>query len=179
MYRSDSVKNSLYLHHSPTYKYSIGYKGEYYRKDRISLNGLQLNNLLQRWNFPSSQCNIYLKSNIGNAHKLDKDELYGSVGISGDFESRKYFISYENIYYKSDGNIIANFFQSLQIGFAPYVENYGNLHIWTMLKISHHQEAKDGKLIIAPFVRMFKEEYFVELGFDFNRRILFNFIKRF
>ena len=43
MQNNNAVKNSIHIHYSPTYKYSLGYKGEYFRRDEIALNGFQLN----------------------------------------------------------------------------------------------------------------------------------------
>ena len=179
MQMNDAIKNSIHAHYSPSYKYSVGYKGEYFRKDQIALNGIQLNNLIKRWNLPSSQGNLYLESNIGNANKSEKNELYGFVGIAGDFETRKYFISYQNRYYKSDGDILSNFEQSARIGVAPYVANYGNLHTWLMLQASHQPEFKGDKVIATPLVRIFKGAHLAEFGVSSNKRILFNFIARF
>ena len=178
MQNNGAVKNSVHLHYSPNYKYSIGYKGEYFIEDKISLNSLQLNNLLKRWNFPGAQSNIYLKSNIGDAKKSEQNELYGSIGIAGDFETRKYFISYENKYYKSD-NIIDQFEQNARIGIAPYIANYGNLHSWLMLQFTHIPEFEGDEIIVTPLVRLFKASYLTEFGFSSNKKFLFNFIIRF
>ena len=179
MQNNGAIKNSLHVHYSPSYKYSVGYKSEYFRRDQIALNGLQLNNLLKRWNLPASQGNLYLKSNIGNANKSGKNELYGFTGIAGDFETRKYFISYENRYYKSDGDILSNFEQSARIGIAPYVANYGNLHTWLMLQVSHQPEFEGDEIITTPLVRFFKGAHLAEFGVSSNKRFLFNFIMRF
>ncbi len=179
MQMNGPIKNTLHLHYSPTYKYSIGYRAEYYRKDNITLNGLQLNNLIKRWNLPAAQGNLYLKSSTGHAHQNNNDELYGFTGIAGDFETRKYFISYENRYYKSSENILSQFEQSARIGIAPYIANYGNLHSWLMLDISHSPEFENDEIIITPLVRMFKGAYLTEFGVSSNKRFLFNFIVRF
>tara|TARA_Y100000389_G_C17405898_1_gene488025 strand:+ start:108 stop:737 length:630 start_codon:yes stop_codon:yes gene_type:complete len=178
MQNNTTIKNSLHTHYSPTYKYSVGYKGEYFRKDQIALNGFQLNNLVKRWNLPDAQGNLYLKSNIGNANKSGKNELYGFAGMAGDFETRKYFISYENRYYKSDGDILSNFEQSARIGIAPYVASYGSLHTWFMLQVSHQPEFEGDEVIATPLVRFFKGDHLAEFGVSSNKRILFNFIAR-
>ncbi len=178
MQYNDHDKNSLHLHYSPTYRYSVGYKGEYFRKQQIALNGIQLNNLLKRFNAPSSQANIYLKSSIGNANRSSLNALYGFTGIAADFETRKYFISYENRYYKSGKSIISQFEQSLQVGFAPVVKNYGNIHSWIMLKV-YHQPASEDNFIATPMVRVFKGLHLAEIGVSSDKRILFNYILRF
>jgi hypothetical protein len=179
MQMNSAIKNSIHAHYSPTYKYSVGYKGEYFRRDQIALNGVQLNNLVKRWNMPAAQGNIYLKSNIGNANKSGENELYGFLGMAGDFETRKYFISYENRYYKSEGDILSNFEQSARIGVAPYVANYGSLHTWLMLQVSHQPEFEGDEVIATPLVRLFKGAHMAEFGVSSNKRILFNFIARF
>ncbi|MDA9818074.1 hypothetical protein N9C35_03445 [Flavobacteriaceae bacterium] len=179
MQNNGAIKNSIHAHYSPSYKYSVGYKGEYFRRDQISLNGLQLNNLLKRWNLPGSQGSLYLKSNIGNANKSGKNELYGFTGIAGDFETRKYFISYENRYYKSDGEIISQFQQIARVGAAPYVANYGNLHTWLMLQVTHNPKFEGDEVTVTPLFRLFKGAHLAEFGVSSNKRILFNFIARF
>ncbi len=113
MQKNNHSKNTIHLHYSPSYKYSVGYKGEYLRSEHISLNSLQLNNLIKRWNLPAAQGNLYLKSNIGNATKSKNNEIYSALGFAADFETRRYFISYQNNYYKSNGDIIDSFQQNL------------------------------------------------------------------
>jgi hypothetical protein len=179
MQQNNFIKNSVHLHYSPTYKYSIGYKGEYFKKEQISLNSLQLNNLVKRWNMPAAQANIYLKSNIGNANKSNQNQLYSSIGIAGDFETRKYFIAYKNKYYKTNGHILSSFQQKITIGVAPYVANYGKLHSWLMLQVDHQPVIEGDELIITPLIRAFKGMHLAELGVSSNKNILFNFIVRF
>lgn len=181
MQANDAIKNSIHIHYSPSYKYSIGYKAEYFRKDKVTLNGLQLNRLIKRWNLPAAQGNIYFKSSVGNTYKSEakQNELYGFAGLAVDFETRKYYISYENRYYKSDTNIIDNFEQKARIGIAPYVANYRNLHTWLMLQISHQPEFEGDELIATPIIRIFKGVHLAEFGFSLNKRILLNYIWRF
>ena len=69
MQSNDAIKSSINVHYSPTYQYSVGYLSEYFRKDKISLNGIQLNNLIKRWNLADAQGNLYLKSSFGNANQ--------------------------------------------------------------------------------------------------------------
>ncbi len=179
MQNNDASRNSLHMYYSPSYKYSIGYKSEYLRHDNIALNSMQLNNLIKRWNFPAAQGNIYFKSNIGNAHKSQDNEIYASIGMAADFETRKYFISYENKYYKSNENVLDNFEQSFRVGVAPYVAEYGNLHSWIMLQLDHAPDADSDKIITTALIRLFKGINLLEIGISSNERLLFNLIKRF
>ena len=67
MLMNSSMKNSLHTHYSPAANTSLGYKIEYWRGDEFTLNMIQMNNLIKRWNKPESQANFYLKSAIGAA----------------------------------------------------------------------------------------------------------------
>ena len=179
MQKNNHNKNSIHLHYSPSYKYSVGYKSEYLREDNISLNSLQLNNLIKRWNLPAAQGNLYLKSNIGNAKKSKNNEIYSALGLAADFETRRYFISYQNNYYKSDGDVINIFQQNVQFGIAPYVANYNNIHSWIMIRIDHEPDSKYNKIIKTGLIRLFKGVNLLELGITSNKKLLFNLIKRF
>lgn len=179
MLMNDAMKNSIHLHYSPSYKYSVGYVGQNYRMQEVTTNGVQLNRLVKRWNQKESQGNIYLKSSFGQANHSSKDDIYGFTSIAGDFETRRYFISYENRFTKSTRNIINQFEQSARVGVAPYLENYGNIHTWLMLEVSHQPKFKGDKIITTPLIRLFKGTDLVEFGVSSNSRVLFNYIKRF
>lgn len=178
MQKNGPVKNSLHIHYSPSFKYSVGYKADYFKKDKIALNGIQLNYLIDRVNKKGSQANIYLKSAIGNANQSGNNELYSFLGLAADFETRKYFISYENAYYKSK-EIISNFEQNLRLGVAPYVANYGHLHSWLMVEFKYNAENENDKMIVTPLIRLFKGPYLGEIGVSSDKKLLFNYFIRF
>ena len=35
MQKNNDIQNSLHIHYSPIYKYSLGYKGEYFKKKQF------------------------------------------------------------------------------------------------------------------------------------------------
>lgn len=177
---NDAITNSLHLHYSPSYRYSVGYKLQNLRVNNVVLHGAQLNYLAKRWNQKESQGNVYIKMNVGNAYRSGDNAFYGSLGVAADFETRRYFISYANNYWQSKGNMLSMFSQKARIGVAPYVANYGHLHTWLMLQVQH-QPKYDGseQVITTPMVRFFKGPHLVELGLSSNKRVLFNFIARF
>ena len=55
---------------------SFGYKFEYWRSNEFTLNLVQINSLIRRWNKPKSQANFYIKSAIGSAYS-DKAKFEG------------------------------------------------------------------------------------------------------
>lgn len=182
MQMNDALANSVHIHYSPTARYSIGYKGEYFRDGEWSFNGLQLNNLLHRWNKPNSQANLYLKSGLGIAYSNqgyfeNKSEASSFTGFAADWENRRYFTSYENrVFYA--GDIEKSFSQKARFGFAPYIGDYGDVHTWLMLQLNHDPSAEE-KLTLTPLIRLFKGANLLEAGANNNGKILFNFIHRF
>lgn len=182
MINNDSKKNSIYIHYSPTVNYSIGYKLEYWRDTDYTINATQLNNLLRRWNQNRSQGNLYLKSGIGVAHCnhascAEKAAFVFYTGIAADWETQRYFTSYENRYTNAEG-IAKAYMESARIGIAPYIGEYGDLHTWVMLQLDHTPNNQD-KWMLTPLLRFFKGTNLAEIGVDLRGKLLFNFVKRF
>lgn len=181
---NDNDKNSLHLHYSPTAKYSIGYRAEYWREEKWQLHALQFNYLVKRWNKPAEQANFYFKSGLGfinnPSNALDNDnQAVGFAGVAFDWETRRLFASYENRIVKPDsGNIDSFFTQQARVGIAPYIGKYGDLHTWLMLQVDHHSKKQD-KTLITPLVRFFKDQYLTEFGISEKGDVLFNLIVRF
>lgn len=178
MQMNDQDRHSIHLHYSPTVNYSLGYKGEYWHNQNWQFHGIQLNNLLKRWNKPSSQTNFYLKSALGTAiTDDDKSHFAAFTGIAFDWEDRRFFTSYENRLYDA-GNINQFFTQSARVGVAPYIGDYGDLHTWLMLQVDHRPEQND-PVTITPLIRLFKNEYLAEAGISEHGDLLVNLVIRY
>ena len=182
MQMNDFNKHSILLHLSPKINYSIGYKGEYWKKKEWQFHGSQFNYLVKRINTSKSQSNFYLKNGAGlaiSSFNKNKNKIEPNLfsGISLDWENRRYFTSYEN---RINYNISINkfFLQKVCFGFAPYLGKYGDLHSWIMFQIEHMPQAKN-KIVFSPIFRMFKGDFLAEIGVSNYEDIMFNFIKRF
>jgi len=175
-------ERSVHVHYSPTAWMSIGYRGEYYQGDDFQLHAVQVNNLLKRWNKKESQANFYLKSGLGVAYSdagiFDgKTEPAAFTGIATDWETRRYFVSYENRLTEA-GDIADTFRHKARAGIAPYVADYGDLHTWLMLEVEHAPEAED-TVTVMPLVRFFKGTNLVEAGLSTEGEMLLNWIIRY
>ena len=182
MQMNDFNKHSILIHFSPKINYSIGYKGEYWKKKEWQFHGSQFNFLVKRINTSKSQSNFYLKNGAGlaiSSFNKNKNKIEPNLfsGISLDWENRRYFTSYEN---RINYNIsIDKFFQQkVCFGFAPYLGKYGDLHSWIMVQVEHMPQAKN-KVAFSPKLRMFKGDFLTEIGVSNYEDIMFNFIKRF
>ena len=183
--------HSLHLHYSPSARWSIGYKGEYWPKKKWLLQGTQINWLLKRWNQDHSQANIYIKlfgggaflqSQVKQKEVLQK-EIAGFLGWAADWETRRIYTAYESRIYFIGTNFIRSFYvfnHELRLGIAPYLGNYGDLHTFFILgmELTYDKLEKSGFLLI-PMLRFFKGDYLVEFGITHKKNIIFNTMIRF
>ena len=177
MQENNSDSNSLMLNYSPTAKYSVGYTVEYWQDKKWQFHGGQFNYLLNRWNFPKSQANLYFESAVGMAYS-DNNALNHAIrpatftGIAFDWEDRDYFASYNNrLVYAKD--IETAYMQKARVGITPYVGDYGDLHTWFMVELAHNTTSKN-PIIVTPMIRLFKNEYLAEFGISNKGDILLN-----
>ncbi len=178
MLMNDGDSNSSHIHYSPTAKYSIGWRHEYFRDPSIHSDTAQLNYLVKRWNKPSEQANLYFKSGVGFAYNSDAFEPAVFAGLAADWETRRLFTSYENrFYYADDLQSFAK--HEARVGIAPYIGDYGDLHTWLMLQ-AEYEATSENKFTTTPLVRLFKGSTMVEGGYNIqNETLLFNFVQRF
>ena len=182
MQMNDTNKNSIHLHYSLDSKVSFGYRFEYLRENKFSINALQMNNLVKRWNKKNSQANLYLKSAIGSAVSdkerfKKKNNFSGFIGLSSDWENRRYFIQYENRY--TEAGKIHNFFQqSIRFGLAPYIGEYGDIHTWLMIRLEHITKSNEN-FNFTPHIRFFKDVHLLEIGANLKGKINLNYVFRY
>jgi len=169
MYKSNSMMSSYYYHYSPSYKYSVGAEyinDRHYNDQYISIRSTYL---LDRKNTKASQRNLYLTASIST--KSDDDLYYG---VHGDWETRRYFTSFSILDKRArQKNYTENEFQ---IGIAPYLGEYNQLHTWIMLKSK--EDTRNDKWKTYPFIKLFKGDFLLEVGSKESHWDL-HFMKRF
>lgn len=154
---SAHLRDSLYYHYSPSYKYSIGLEAV---RDKVLDEDnayLRFAYLLDRHNAEDSQSNVYLQ--LGMA--LDGFDRY-FYGIHGDWESRRWFVGLGARQTETD--ILDYSEQYLQLGVAPYIGDYGDVHTWLMVKTTRN--TVDDEWGPYPVVRIFKGSALFEAGYD-------------
>ena len=155
MHFNDSMKESIYYHYSPTYKFSMGLETMQNKVFSTNETNIRFTYLLNRKNKKLSQRNLYFQSAIST-----KDNNY-VYGMHGDWETRRYFIGFD---YKEVKNIIDYTDKHIQLGLAPYLGEYGDLHTWLMVKTK--KNSINNKQITYPVVKFFKGNVLLELGYD-------------
>ena len=153
---SDNIKDSLYYHYSPSYKYSVGIENirDKYFDDNYSY--VRFTYLLNRKNTENSQRNLYFQSGISS--KGFNEFFYG---MHGDWETRRLFVGFG---LKETKRKIHDYSeQYYQIGVAPYLGDYGDLHTWIMIKAK--ENSLQNKWSTYPVLKFFKGNVLVEFGY--------------
>ena len=154
---SDNMKDSLYYHYSPSYKYSVGIENLKDKNLRDDYSYLRFTYLINRKNNLHSQRNLYFQSGLSN-----KSSNHFFYGIHGDWETRRWFLGFDT---KKVENTAKGYKQNhIQIGFAPYLGEYGDIHTWLMLKTKKNS-IKD-KRSSYPVLKFFKGNTLLEFGYN-------------
>ncbi len=169
MLENDTMQNSALVNYTLTPQDAIGYRLLYDRDSQATFHGAQWDHLIKRWNNPDSQANIYAFGAAGvidEPHQADYDFAPAAMtGLQADWESRRYFVLYENKLKLADDQNFQQFTQTARIGIAPYVAESGALHTWLMVQIDHRPE-RDDQITTTPLVRFFYSNYLVEAGYN-------------
>ena len=171
--------SSFHGHYSPTYQDSVGLYVEQNWDGDFTFTGLQYNRLVKRWNGKGEQANVYFKAAAGQADPFGEGsaKLGGMVGLSADWETRRYFLSAETR--ALDLGFDKSVRSEARIGIAPYIGDFGDLHTWLMLEVGNQPEAED-PTSVTPLIRFFKGVNLVEIGYTpQSEEFMFNWIVRF
>ncbi len=179
MQRNNGERSAFHVHYSPTSQDSLGLYIEQNWAEDVRFTGLQYNRLVKRWNGPGSQANIYAKIGAGQADPFGPagPELSGFAGLSADWETRRWFTSYEIRATDFANNKSVR--HSARLGVAPYIGDYGDLHTWLMVQVDNHPEGAN-PVTTTPLVRFFKGVQMVEIGYTLEEKeAMLNWIVRF
>ena len=154
---SDNMKNSIYYHFSPSHKYSLGIETIEDKFFGYNYSYFRFTYLLNRKNTPNSQRNLYFQSGVSSK---GFDNFF--YGIHGDWETRRLFFGFS---LKQVENEKKDYYdQSYQLGFAPYLGNYGDLHTWIMLKTKKNSLRNNWSTY--PVLKFFKGNMLMEFGYN-------------
>jgi len=154
---SNTMQDSVYYHYSPSYRYSVGVEAVNDKHMNQDYAYWRATYLLDRKNTLHSQRNLYLQAGIsteGLGHHF--------AGVHGDWETRRWFSGFG---LKTVETKTANYSETfVQIGLAPYLGEYGDLHTWLMLKSKRDTRLRGWSTY--PVLKFFKGNLLLELGYD-------------
>lgn len=162
MQENDSEMRGLHLHYSPSARYAVSFNHDIWRDDEASMDTLNLTYLVQRWNLPEAQGNVFVQMGAGVAEN-DGDIAPAMRGmLVADYETRRIYTEY-TLELTHAGGVERTLTQQARAGFAPYLAETDQLHTWLVLQLDHRPGAGD-TLTLTPMVRMFYKEYLWEVG---------------
>ncbi|MEM8594829.1 MAG: hypothetical protein AAGF06_08480 [Pseudomonadota bacterium] len=176
MQQNNSDEHRLHLHYSPNASNSLGIVIRQFKEhnDKTLSSAVQWNHLLARRNAPRSQANVYSKLQVGINDEFD-DTVYAQWNLSSDWETRRVFTAHDAKLLVHRNDVVTE--QSLRLGVAPYLGDYGDLHTWLMVNVDHTPSNTD-KVTVTPLIRLFKGNYLVEIGVSDDGDALVNWIIR-
>jgi hypothetical protein len=179
---TDRDMSAVWLHHTPHHRLSLGYRGEWMRDDDLALHAAQATVLAHRGFGADHQSNLYLFAGAGVldpvAGRTGEAAAAGYLGLMADWETRRWFLSYEARGLTSD-DFGSDAMQAARVGVAPYVGGTGALHTWAMLEIDQRPE-RDHPIGATPLLRFFKGSTMVEIGYALpDDEAFFTLIQRF
>ena len=127
-------------------------------KHKATFNIMQYNYLFKRWNELDSQANIYGSIGVGTRDS----EVAGYGALEADYETRRIYtlIAAENL---QSANAVSFTQIKTRLGFSPYKASFDKLQTWLITEFDYMPEMKD-ELTVTPLVRLFYNNYAVELG---------------
>lgn len=174
-----------FINYAITPRDAFGIEAVYMRSDDKSktrtLEDVTYTRLLNRWNLPNSQANLWFIGGIGALQGEDQgaskdkdlDKVMFTPGIQFDYETtRVYFQATHRLYRASDIN---HDFTSVRAGFSFYETDYDKTQPWFLLEARNMNGLSD-KIEVTPMLRLINKRFFVEAGVNNSRDLRFNFM---
>ena len=131
--------------------------------------------LVQRWNMPESQANIWFIGGIGNitGNDFSGSKTMASPGIQVDYETTRIYVAATARLYRAQG--LNHDFASARAGFSFYEVDYDQTQPWFILEVRRMRGLTD-KTEVTPMLRLIHNRYFVELGVNNESQARMNFM---
>ncbi len=178
MQELDPVMGSALLHYTPNRHYSVGARYLKMREEGVNLGGAQATWLVNRWNLPSAQANLYVTGMAGAAWRDGATARPGGfVEAQGDWENRRVMLMGMARLTHMDG-IGTSDMQMGRIGWAPYEGDYGDAHLWLFAQLKRDSASAD-EVQPALVARLFYRTMLVEAGVTDRGGLILNSVFRF
>jgi hypothetical protein len=174
-----------FINYAITPRDAFGVSATYMRSDdktkTRTLEEVTYTRLLQRWNMPHAQANLWFIGGIGALQGEDKrvgkeddfDKIMFTPGVQLDYETtRIYFQATHRFYRASDIN---HDYSSVRAGFSFYETEYDKTQPWFVLEARNMNSLSD-KTEITPMLRLINKDYFIEAGVNNFSEPRFNFM---
>lgn len=134
--------------------------------------------LLQRWNLPHSQANIWFIGGLGAVRGNDfaGERTMATPGIQVDWETTRLYAMAIGRLYRAEG--INHDYGAVRLGFSFYEADYDEVQPWFVVEARRMRGLSD-MTEITPMLRLIHNRYFVEAGINNSKQLRFNFMYTF
>ena len=131
--------------------------------------------LVQRWNLPEAQANIWFLGGLGSVTGNDFSgaRAMASPGIQVDYETTRLYASATARLYRAEG--LNHDFASARLGFSFYEVDYDETQPWLIVEVRRMNGLSD-RIEVTPMLRLIHNRYFVELGVNNSAQGRINFM---
>ena len=131
--------------------------------------------LVERWNLPQAQANVWFLGGLGNVSGNDfgGSRLMASPGIQVDYETTGVYVSATTRLYRADG--INHDYGSARLGFSFYEVDYDEIQPWLVVEARRMAGLSD-RTEVTPMLRLIHRRFFLELGVNNSAQGRFNFM---
>lgn len=174
-----------FINYAITPRDAFGVGATYMRSDdktkTRTLEEVTYTRLLERWNMPHAQANLWFVGGVGALQGEDEgingdqnfDKVMFTPGVQFDYETtRVYFQATHRLYRASDIN---HDFTSVRAGFSFYETEYDKTQPWFILEARNMNSLSD-KVEVTPMLRLINKNFFVEAGVNNSSEPRFNFM---
>jgi hypothetical protein len=126
-------------------------------------NELTYTRLVNRWNMPDAQANIWFIGGVGETtgNYFNGAKATVSPGMQADYETTRLYASANARIYVADG--ITNNVVSARTGFSFYEVNYDETQPWLIVE-ARRMSMVSSQYEVTPMIRLIHNRFFVEAG---------------
>lgn len=172
----------VFANYAFTARDAVGPSLVYMRSDDKTLTRdvaeLSYTRLLQRWNLPHAQANVWFIGGIGavRGNDFSGERFIATPGIQVDYETTRVYAMALARLYRADG--INHDYAAARVGFSFYEVDYDEVQPWFVLE-ARRMRGLSEETEITPMLRLIHNRYFVEAGVNNSRQLRFNFMYTF
>ncbi|MDI1259124.1 hypothetical protein [Aquabacterium sp.] len=161
-----------WVNYALTSRDAVGVGGVYMRSDDKSktrtLAEVNYTRLVQRWNLPHAQANVWFFAGAGSIRGNDfaGTKLAVAPGVQVDYETTRIYLAATGRLYRAEG--LNHDFASIRAGFSFYEVNYDEIQPWFVVEARRMRGLSD-TTEITPMLRLIHNRYFVELGVNTSK----------
>jgi hypothetical protein len=132
--------------------------------------------LLQRWNAPHSQANVWFVGGLGavRGSNFAGTRTLWAPGLQVDYETTRVYVAAFGRLYRARGGLNHDY-AALRAGFSFYDVEYEETQPWLVLE-ARRMRGLSAQTEITPMLRLINKGWFVEFGVNQDKQARFNFM---